>query len=465
MAATTRRLIPAPLRWLMAPLLWLERSRGRRRLALVLLDLIAAVPLGAGLWWATCLRGLPDVGAPPGATASPSVAVPAADNAFVPYQQAAAMYRHVALAAAEARTIRFNPSGWAGADPIIRRWVDDNRAALATWRRGAERPDAQALPPVRIGDPPRSVSAHDSLHQFARMALLEGSRLEEQGDREGAWRWYRAADRSGRHAAMCNGLSGLIHGQKIRADVERSVQRWATDPKVGRDLLRRALDDVLTAEALAPASDADLLRAGYPEVMSNVEERVAREGRRERLGEGTAWYSHVWVPGIGELEQVPAWARFVLGREPERSRRVVRLVFANWIAAAEAGGLDRPTVRVPGGGMKNMPPPFQSIALYEPAPAAPPAARALSAEALARWYGATPLVQEPLAYFWGLFQTFRTQQRAGRGRVALLLADELYRREHGEYAPAPAALVGRYLPAPPAGRLAGRPAAAADTRP
>ena len=88
---------------------------------------------------------------------------------------------------------------WSKADPEVRRWVEENREALALYRQGTERPDA--LDPV----PPngsRILEVMQALRSFHALALLEASRLEEQGDMAGAWGWYRAALRAIHHVGL-----------------------------------------------------------------------------------------------------------------------------------------------------------------------------------------------------------------------------------------------------------------------
>jgi hypothetical protein len=457
---TRPRLAPAPLRWLAAPLLLMERARGRWRLALALLYLALAMLLGAGLWWATCLRGLPDVGEPFDLAAFRAVDVRDEDNAFVLYRQAGGELNNDALSdpSVQGGWTKGDPTGrsrledrlrrslqdvalggWAKAGPEARRWLADNGRALATWRRGTERPDAMAIPPHRL--PANEWVEVEGLTPLVWLALLEGARLESDGDMEGAWGWYRAADRAAHHAMSHSGSLSRAIGVGLRDDAIAAAGRWAADPRVDAPLLRRALGDALAIEAMAP-SDAYTLRVDYLRVARYLEDRAADYARPSRQGHEPDWYMHIWVPGLGELDR----ARVVLNRDVERSRRVLRLAFAHWIALAESGGpISRPAIRAlkPYG--------LQGVDFFDLGPAAPAKARALTPRELARWFESETLAQGELIHAWNHYKTARSRERAGRGDLSLLLAEQLYRREHGAPPPSTEALVGPYLKRLPRG--------------
>src|SRR4051812_7678092 len=80
----------SPSRVLLAPLRWLERSRGRRRRLLIVLYVILGTIAGLLAWRATSLDGLPDVGDPFDVEAFVAASrVPEADDAFAFYRRAA----------------------------------------------------------------------------------------------------------------------------------------------------------------------------------------------------------------------------------------------------------------------------------------------------------------------------------------------------------------------------------------
>src|ERR1700716_2472904 len=87
-SASTDRLLSRPLRLFLMPLYWLERARGRRRLALLLAYGLVAAALGLLTWRVACLNSLPDVGDPPDLATLRSLKVPDERNAYVLYRAA-----------------------------------------------------------------------------------------------------------------------------------------------------------------------------------------------------------------------------------------------------------------------------------------------------------------------------------------------------------------------------------------
>ncbi len=111
-----------------------------------------------------------------------------------------------------------------------------------------------------------------------------------------------------------------------------------------------------------------------------------------------------------------------LKREPERSRRVIRLLFANWLAHAEVPELrqSRPAVRASYHYAKQT----TSVLLYPTSPKAPAGARVLSPQELASWL---VTINDAKPFLWNVpWPSVQTQElkelpRPGRlaGRRAL----------------------------------------------
>ena len=224
--ATLHRSFPT-LMSLGAPLRWVGRSR--RRLwgtALLTLAIIASPPL----WWATQLVGLPDIGDPFDVRAFRAFTIPDDRNAFVLYSRAASLLKLDAPYLAKSSGKIDWLARWPEAAPEVRRWVDDNREALAVYRQGAERPDALD---AAIGLDRGSFEIYRAVFRLQRIALLEASRLEEQGDMAGAWGWYRAVLRTSHHVGM--------HGDFYRRNMtQQPAQRL---PPSVDDMGRQLEDD------------------------------------------------------------------------------------------------------------------------------------------------------------------------------------------------------------------------------
>ena len=123
--------------------------------------------------------------------------------------------------------------------------------------------------------------------------------------------------------------------------------------------------------------------------------------------------------------------------EPERSRRVLRLLAANDLAWCDRPASERPPMAVP------------RLQIYDADPATPPAARALSPEELARW--ADSALVTP-ALYWRLgnesIEHWDKIDRWSLGRLKEAVAVALFTREMGRPPATPAEALRRYSPLP-----------------
>ena len=417
------------LRFLAAPFRWFFRSRRRVLIAAaVLLAMIAAVPL----WWSIQLVNLPDIGDPFDVAAFRSYTIPDDRNAFVLYSEAAGRLKELNLLPKSTGENADPQARWSKATPTVRRWVEANREAMELYRRGAERPDA--LPPAGPSYS-RASELWSALQSLKDLALLEGSRLEEGGDMAGAWGWYRAVLRAASHVGLRGTMFDRMEAQRWHDEARKRLGPWAADPRMTPAMLRQALDDVIAGESLMP-SESDTLKADYQFMDRLLTDPRWQNPGRERL----VWSLKKITVGSGDYQLdegligsiVDAW-RF-WRREPERSRRVIRLAIANWLAHD-----DRPAGRRPA------PDPNVSgrYDFYAFGLDAPAGARALSPAALDRWLLTTLDAQEIL----GRLDTraLRIRERANHRALVVLLAGQLYRRDHGTDPPSEQALVGPYL--------------------
>jgi hypothetical protein len=418
-----KRSFPTLIR-LGAPLRWIAGSRRRLLGAAVLIVAIVATP---PLLWLMQLTGLPDVGDPFDVTEFRASTVPDERNAFVLYKQAAALLntKPAYLTAPGVKADML--ARWSAAVPEVRRWADENRAALAVYRKGAERPDA--FDP-EIGLDQENFITFGALSSFRALAYLEASRLEELGDMAGAWDLYRATMRAAHHV----GMHGDAYRRKMmkfwHRDLRNRLLTWADDRKTTPALLRQAIDDVVACEALAP-SEQDSLKAGYIEVIELLE-GPGNPGHRVPLMRFRRFWNADFQLTPEQIQTLWDMWRFIR-REPERSRRVIRLLTANWLAYFDLPETDRPKPDLQ----------VTSFDLYRFGPQAPAAARALSPESLDRWFDTAYDAQEALRFLDA--NGVQAIERASHADFLVLLGSELYRRDHGSEPPAPEALVGPYL--------------------
>ncbi len=402
---------------------------------------------GIFMWRLRSLGELPDVGDPVDvALALRPVFVPEGDNAFVLY------------AAARLQVTKSRPSTprgdlakltWATAGPSLREYVAENRPALDTWREGSERPDALYHQPGELSLN-TALAMVDDLRLLGALAGLEGSRLEEQGAMGGAWSWYKAMLRSSRHVGRNGVIMERLVGSAIHERAAKRILRWAEDPRVDGALLRRALADALAADALTSRL-SDNMKLEYLMIDRDLNElRVViddipmpggRNGLLDQLVKSKVARAQVQKIHVRTTNDVA------------RSRRVLRLLFANWLPQMDKPPGERARIAVP-----------LPIAIYAADATAPEAARAISPEDLDAAIGRTLLAQEFLrpAYWSKLggapwsgaaWEGDGVLAREPRRRAVLIvkLAAEIYRRERGSLPATAGALVDGYLKELPAG--------------
>jgi hypothetical protein len=292
-----------------APLHWLERSRGWKRRGLIVLYALIAATAGILGWREMSLWRLPEIREPFDEAKFGAVELADADNA-IPFYRAAGDR----LKPADNKVYQVDPKGWrvidwSAADPAIRRWVEDSRAALEPWLLAVDRPDALLIQPREMTIS-TALRPSQSIRDLARLALLEGSRLEQSGDPAGAWRYYRGALRSSRHAGRYGVNIQRLIGHAVLNMARPAVKSWTEDPAVTSDMLRRAIRDVEEARAMTPPN-SDMFRAEYFACREALDHPETWRKFDNDGPEGDAmWYNHI----------LPiARARHFLLREPERS--------------------------------------------------------------------------------------------------------------------------------------------------
>jgi hypothetical protein len=425
---------PAAERGTATKMLQLLRKRFRQllRVTIVLALGLAVDATALAVWWLTSLNGLPDIGDPFDVAAFRALRIPEDRNAFAFLRRAdrvATQWPELPHAVGlSAPTV-----AWSEADPKLRAWVEANRPAIELFQRGAEQPDAGHL----AGDPSTDVNANF----LSIPVLLEGSRRQESGDTAGAWDCYRAVLRMTTHVRGRGSLE-----QRFRVDtfllgrgwLRKRLATWAADPRTTIPQLRSVLDEVLKTEP-KPDGDSFAVKAGYLEIMRCLERPMDPRSQQEIEGE--------WIVRLGDMQlsaenigTIEA-ARRLLLREPERSRRVVKLLCANWLAYVETPRQRprKPAVRALLAALRPM-----SVALYPVSPDAPAGARALPPREVASWLVSTRDAR--LGILGGRpWSPDRHAYRRAHREIVIMLATEIYHRERGALPASDDALVGTYL--------------------
>ena len=304
--------------------------RRGRLLARLLLILAIGLAFMAGtleIWRGASLIRLPDVGDPFDVAAFRAVRIPVDQDAAVLLRQAqekvARRMPDLSLAG-----MRLSPAyGWSKAAPELRDWVTANRDALELFRDASERPDATAHPALDRDDRRFILDIGD----LVRLAFFEASRLEQRGEMAEAWNWYRAIFRVKLHIMRRGSIFGRWVADRNCSSLPHANRGVGCGPRTDVVLIRRALDDVLPGEP-KPEWDAFSLKADYIDMMKELDKNwgLVQQGEDEDQ-----------IVGIGgerlppALGWIPYAAKRYVWNEPERSRRVLRLAFANWLAHAK----------------------------------------------------------------------------------------------------------------------------------
>jgi hypothetical protein len=404
-----------------------ERTRGWRRLALLALYGLTALGIWALLLRQSQLARLPDVGDTFGVAAlGESGQVSDDRNAFVLYRQAVERYRE--MNDAEGNAFNNADLQWSRANATLRHWVADNEQSITLMCLGTLRPDAFLGTPDHTADPlapPEKVEVIRRLSWVADAALFKAGRLRSEGDRTGAWTLLKAVVRVSRD--MERAVPSTSTRQTAMTLVQYAqgpVTGWAGDPAVTPALLRQALDDLGALEALTPPI-SHFYRYEYQ----------SAEDSFMRLSLSTVLHDQR-VLGIlpsRRFDLLPDLEVYLRG-EPERSRRVLRLLAANDLAWCDRPVAERPAFAIP------------RLRIYDHDPAAPAAARALLPDDLARSTDSS-LISPALKWRLGDLEEWERNDRWSLSLLRSAVAAALLSRDPEQPQATPHAL-RRYLPVP-----------------
>jgi hypothetical protein len=313
---------------------WKQRRRRLRRWMLrFLAGAAVVVALGIGTIRVINLWGIPDAPEPFDIAAfKEAEAVPDQANAHVLFRQAQSML-------VAAHTNPFEPlwSGpktneWSETSPEVRDWVEKNRPALEVWRRGTNRAQSAALP---VGDASKPHLSNIDIMGWLRFALLEASRLEDEGDLAGAWRWHKARLRALLLIGRGSGVSQRQSLLFLLGQIFARTQAWAESEDMTVPLLRQAITDI---EAMAALHDrgSDVLKREYIRCLAELEQipKIFDEDDLRQSGLSGAAVGNRFVPPE-PLRKPYRQFELMINVEPERSRRLARLIWANWLAEAD----------------------------------------------------------------------------------------------------------------------------------
>ncbi len=317
------------------------------------------------------------------------------------------------------------PTHWRLADEALRARCEENRPALELWRKGTEQDKALHHRLEEVGTQTLLPITQELRHCFLTLALLEGSRLEDEGDMAGAWVWYRAALRSSRHSGTNGFLIERLVGISIYQKASERVIVWAADPRVDATLLRQARADLKTIDAMTPHDD-NLLKLEYMITLQSTLDpkefaTIARQLRQQGAPGPPIYVLGRAVPRMDPRE----WtfeARLASGHEAERTRRVLRLFWANHLPQFAKAPHERPE-------------PWSKEPLIFPFDETAPAAVAnIKPEDLARWHQSLAVRPFPMNWAPNFLESMRKDASA-RERLLEEVEGQLRKREQGEDRP------------------------------
>jgi hypothetical protein len=397
--------------------------RLRRRLgALVVLIVLAC--LGFLFWTATSIRSLPIIAAPFDVDRHGYIAISDDENAYTFYRRA-----HELIKPNEPRTMLGYYPGWDQVAPGQLEYLESNREALNTWFEGTKRDRGVYFQP-RDANADYLLPVCQTLRRFLRLANLEAIRLEHEGDLAGSWTWIRANLRASRHSGQYGFWIEWVVGRSHHESSSMQAMRWSDQPGVDAAMLRCALDDVLAVEAII-TPPSNVLFNQYFDLMNTLDD----PGMRERAVNFN--FPREQVTPLRATYEKLLTIKALLLHEPERSRRVGRLVLANWLSVCDLPSAERRRRLVLG--LKNP--------LYEPAPGE---TSPIAIEELDRWYESTYYMKEILSFWKGLERSISRDEKVRAGLI-VHLAEQLYKREHGEEPADVRDLIGPYLKRLPVG--------------
>jgi hypothetical protein len=380
------------------------------------------------------LAGIPDMPEPFDEVAYSTWDVPASDDAFTYYREAAALHQEiiVQIHSAGQKDVRepedplaLLKQGWTNATEPTKQWLDLHQESMAVWRRGTEKERGLNLLPSKLSYT-TILNVIQDQRMFVRLAMLQESRAIDDGELDEAHHWARAAFRCGGHTThrgcMIQGLVGLA----IHAISSQGHAHWAEQPGVTSEQLRQVLTEVQADDKLYE-SLSNILKSEY---LANKNSLRSRD-----------WANLIAPVNSGGLNNVagPRAMRllyWVVG-EPEVSIRLFRQILANQLPE-----IDKPIDlrrKMVGSGATMLFDPDPSIS--QPAEQLEPARidRAIKRSSLTR------MVLPSLAQIDSAFLARRGRQAT----LEALLAAQAHRRDHGEFPESLAQLVPNYLAAVP----------------
>ncbi len=402
---------PMPWSILLTPLRRLEQARGWMRILLLSIYAVIGLLITAGIWWSTSLIGLPDIGDPPEVVKLREVTIADDENAYAFYHQAGIAIHPLEIPQDNLFVpITSGVVDWETVHPTYKEWLASNSEALQLWREGAQLTTSIPINSTEL-DLEITTERSARLRQLIILAILEASRLTaDQADLGASWGWYRDSLRSAQHSGMNGAIVYRMIGESmLRRLIIPNVNDWVEDIRNTPASLRVALQDVVDIAAMTPPNSLTL---SYEYIaLINLIDAYDLD-----------WAIQVDFPGDDWRDRWPSLRvlAFWLNRDDERSRRVARLLFANWLEFC-----DLPIETRPGFVTTSS----EAPRVYETGADDPWRTRVLPPEKLGSWLNSTFQAQLLLTEL-ASGMDFEGRERVQFDALILQIAERLYRLEH-----------------------------------
>ncbi len=402
-----------------------------RRIRAVLVGLAVTLVLGISAIRTVRMWGLPYAPEPFDVEAFQAEVVAESENAYPFYVQAQALMG-AQPATFWPKEIRVEPD-WPDLPPESKTWLEQNLPALEVWRKGTERPLLQEPLPDRLLDGPRTTP---SVMFMSSLAKLQASRLQSEGKPGLAWRWHKARLRfllqNGRRRGILSHWASSFGFNQFLSQ----AQTWADHPAITVEQLRHAIADL---EAIAPLypKRSDSLKAEYVAYAEMIDDQVGLLTLQQPPALGgvavTLIPPETFAPAILRAE-------LFLEAEPERSRRVLRLAFANWIAQADKAPAQRAKVH-------STEPLVFEPELGETPPISPASLAAqMTSAPLMKFYRSMNPAQRGYLPGPDEWPTLLDADRRAVANLIITYASRIHEIETGKWPDSPEALIGKVLP-------------------
>jgi len=264
------------------------------------------------------LSQLPDIDHPFDLEAFMKFEVPDEENAYVDYRQAAKRIVTFKGNWDDDVLDRMYYDSWSQATPAFQNWLKDNQPALAIWKKGTTKPNAQYIPYREMSLMSDILEISSELRDLARLVNFQTMKLHHEKKYAEIHDWNRALFRFSRHVGQNGSFTERTTGYSFLWMAEDSIQKWMTYPEVDVTMLKKALSEIETDYDMT-SSISRTMKAEY--VICEQSLRIIESPNEFESGNTLENFGFKWF-------------YYFMG-EPELSRRILKHCYTNWYTQIE----------------------------------------------------------------------------------------------------------------------------------